>query len=393
MVVTPIQFASTKVVKAIYFSVPQKHFILFAHLKIRLLFPRGMVFKFCCQLSSFNLYPPGQKFFTEVVTITTELAYKVNAPFMVHDTNVKENVPVSSFDHTKYFLIYKIDYLLEQYISIVTKKSECLVVKSTQRNHSIFTFLDWPGILSEKLASRNGTFKSSTFQCFVKVLKIDDRLESFSFHSHNLTIHIREHMRRDAIFVVPNKECNFSYPCVTSIHTSKYSTLNVSVRNMSYNGYPSLDCQYGGLSLLYKQSEKLFELLTVCDKSHFISRNVYFQSENILLVLFWYTKYSSISVSIAVQKTHCKPVYLQKCNWEFVQGTCVRHPSGSRQPPKNFVFRSCKILRTLLWWNFPNQIQLVLVLIVTGHTMGTCFHLMKNVTICWTRTQKCVRAS
>ncbi len=45
----------------------------------------------------------------------------------------------------------------------------------------------------------------------------------------------------------------------------------------------------------------------------------------VLFVLFWYTKYSSISVSITVQNTHCKPIYVQMCNWDLDQDYCIQN--------------------------------------------------------------------
>ncbi len=301
----------------IYFSVPH-NFITYAHLKISISKTKSTVFKFCCQLSSFNFYPPGYRFLTEVTTITTELNYKINASFVVVDKNTKENVPISYLDHIKYFLIFKIQHWFEQHISVTTKKSEYLViVKNTERNHACDLFVvDGPGMLSKELDSRNGTYKSSTFQCFVKVKKINGGFQSLSYHSHNLTVGIRQHATREAICLISNKQCNFTYPCVASVHTSNFSSSKVTIRNLSYQGFISLDCQYEGLSLLYKQSKELFELLTACDKSN-NGRSIYFHSEYILLVLYCYTEYSSISVSTNVQKTHCKPVYVQRCNSEY----------------------------------------------------------------------------
>ncbi len=251
----------------IYFSVPKK-LITYAHLKISVALSKSRVFRFCCQLSSFNFYPPGHRFLTEVSTITTELSYKINASFMVNDKNVKENVPISHSNTVQYFLTYKINYHTEQYLWIVTKKSEHLIIaKNTHRNCScVITVMDGPGILSQKLTSRNQTYISSTFQSFVQVISFKNSVESLAYHSHTLKVVIREHIARDTDFLVPNQKCNFSNPCVASMQAPNHSPLKVTVKNMSYGGFPSLDCQYGGLSLLYTQSRKLFELLTACDK-------------------------------------------------------------------------------------------------------------------------------
>ncbi len=216
------------------------------------------------------------------------------------------------------------------YFLMETKKSCCFEIAIAPKGGLNAEVFDGPGKLSKTLLPLHNIYISSSFTCLV-MLKIyahngmlataESNLQMLfiNFSSFVNILHDR-HLLEPAYIVnmqLPPKN-TIQTPYLLLVETETAFKINVTITNMSYHRayLDTVACRYGGLvgaDNFHKDSQESGPFCMDHDFSASFSRSMYSQNASFLLVLYWFSHYSSITTILSISKTHCSSVRFDSC--------------------------------------------------------------------------------
>ncbi len=312
--------------------------------------------RYCGTQSKFQVFADFVKFDIHL-EITAYILHHVNAFFTVLDKHL-----IGTFDgsvHTSenigFCSFLKLNNKSEVLFYLI-QSDKTTFITVTVANWTFHKVLDGPGLESDDIRPFKNAHSSSTFQCVVlllaQMLKGTD-LSKLDFLSQEVktfkTINVTT--KEIVELGIPNEFC--SKPCVIKLRLEPGFQLNVTVNNMVYKGIDNAVCLYGGLVLLEKLTLENKQIASLC-KTHNEDvtrpKNYYSINSSVVIVLFWYKHYSSVSSSIQISHTKCKPVEICDCSLALY---C--------EHPENY---DCK--------NYLNYVSRYTEVNFTSQSRGTC---------------------
>lgn len=297
-----------------------------------------IVFLFCGHISRFSLFLQDKRVDVSL-QVMTDVHFKLNSVFSVIDQNMLSTV----FTHKETLMkntkeLYRTESLFKpndlmktndsvvccggkftvySYFIRVRKVHHITIRMLLELNHTIF---DGPGYLSNVLMAEQNLYSSSTFQCVVQFMTnlfttAGRKFFVYDSKATNISLSVAIHLGQRTSFLLPTQNCP-NNPCALSVWTEPNFQVNVTVTRITYSGETSFTCQYGGLVAGeeltgdYKESETLCKTHSGAPQHH---RHFYSFNSSLILVLFWFEKYSNISVVVLLSQTKCKPVYFDTC--------------------------------------------------------------------------------
>ncbi len=216
------------------------------------------------------------------------------------------------------------------YFFIETKKSCYFKLDIAPKGGQNAEVFDGPGKLSRTLLPLHNIYISSSFTCLV-MLKLDAhngilataksvlQMLFINFSSFLNTLNGRH-------FLEPGNTTNMQIPPQNTtltlylllVETETAFKINVTITNMSYHSVylDTVACRYGGLvgiNNFHKGSQEKGPICVDHDSSSSLSRSMYSQHASFLLVLYWFSHYSSITAILNICKTHCVSVRFDSC--------------------------------------------------------------------------------
>ena len=209
--------------------------------------------------------------------------------------------------------------LFRYYISV--RKLARVIIKNITSKHHGFLVFDGPGYLSPTMNATKNVIITSTFQCLVLVFLTGDKMtnnEQFKFISKTLsTDNIVINVTNTSMFNIPQLKCMKNVYISLFLAESGYEVNITAIVVKSTNPY-NINCLYAGLVTGERVANDYKESKTICEVNS-VSRgqsiSFYSSNSSLILVMYWYKKYSEIDASVMVSQTKCKPVIINPCHF------------------------------------------------------------------------------
>ena len=283
------------------------------------------IFYICGSCSSFTVYPRSMGLLLLKLYVGIEVKYHLNVSFEVMDTmyitsyqlNYTSTLHTSLINVNDNYLLYifRIQVKKNMYIEIKPDKSFTLIV------------FDGPGFESNVLKKALTTYKTTTFQCILQLLKTS-LLTGFLNHTSQ-TLGISEHIKViDSISLMLPHNSKHEVPFALTVDASHSSYINVSLLFMKYKSQflTSSDCSFGGICIFKELNGVSNDYECVCtnyEPNLGLSRNIYSSGSSANLILYWYKEYSEIEVALNISKTMCKVIIIDPCAAEYFCNPCT----------------------------------------------------------------------
>ena len=273
--------------------------------------------------STFSLYPPYYHLVFRIKTRTgVRQPVVVTAMFCVISGNILESSKPPTIKTLTITAIHKINVAKTTVLTykIETERYNRIVLDLYFKESVIYILYIGPGYLSfrEELY-RNEIKFIDTFQCILQVI-LPELGGVANISSHALfkvqklprkLISVANNIERTVKF--PHTICNKAVTCVLDIrNTAGY--INITIMSFIFKGLPHPDCIYGGMT--WYESLKLVShcYKYSANESLQIQNRIFFsQNSSILMVLYHYNEYSSLSVNFILTPSKCKGIRLNIC--------------------------------------------------------------------------------
>ena len=197
------------------------------------------------------------------------------------------------------------------------------IVYFSREKKSLIIF-DGPDIDSQKLNMiSDNTFTASSFQVSILYLSNKHNIEIIftnSLHKNEVeNHHIFYNINKTIALNSNDLACAHmtNLLCSLKLYTSGNNFINISLISVNYSGSNTGYCKYGGLSV-YDNLNTTKEVLFLCDNPVTLVFDNHYRQEmvsstqSIFLIVYAYYPYSKIELSITMQPTACKEVYIQR---------------------------------------------------------------------------------
>ena len=279
--------------------------------------------QFCGHYSSFNYYPKFNHLRVDLRWFTKEQPLLIINRFTVIQKNLVETIDTfcgNSLQQKTHHLKIKISSkspLLLQIFFLKVLKSSYLNI-GLNKVYSCIIF-DGPGFLSSIIDSyaMNKTsyyYKTSSLQCIVQVLTsyMTKQIMKTSFWYSSSTISPNKivHIRRAQILRFSDRK-ERSSPIIFKIHAGSGNHVNITIVEFKSKMYLVQPCTYGGLHV-ENLSNRFKEGKNIYDESA-LKRNFYSDNQSLTVVIYFYKRYTNISVSLHISDTRCKYIHVDPC--------------------------------------------------------------------------------
>ena len=281
--------------------------------------------QFCGHYSSFNYYPKFTHLRIDVRWFTKEQPLLIKNSFTVIEKDLVETIDTfcgnsmqQKIHNLKIRISSKFPMLLQIFFLKVLKSSQINIGLNMFNLYSCVIF-DGPGFSSSIIASyatNKNTFYyiTSSFQSIVQVLTsyVSKQIIKTNFCYSSVTISSSKlvHIKSTQILKFSDKK-DRSGPIVLKIHARSRNHVNITIVELNSKMYLVQPCTYGGLHV-ENFSSKFKEGKTICDESA-LKRNFYFDNQSLTVVIYWYKRYTNISVSLHISQTSCKYIHADPC--------------------------------------------------------------------------------
>ena len=248
------------------------------------------------------------------------------------------NIPVA---HVKHILEFPNDFLAINF-HIKVKRTELIYIE--MKTHNTLNIFDGPGIFSPKARQviRNGSrvlYQSTTFQvvCFMKMNVLGTIRFVFAalkLDGHNLRVSSTEN-----IHYPKNSICNNYYICILTLSTKSDRYLKLEIQHFIFRGPLSSECVFGGYFAYDNFPDKEIYNTHNCitQDDNYIHRNIYSETNDLVLVLFHYKEYSKhIDMKLKATTSKCLRLTVNICkesnfniNLNTIQDCLVVQPYSS----------------------------------------------------------------
>ena len=293
--------------------------------------------------SIFSVYPPYSQLNIILFTDWFNLFYVLNMTYIVIEKGLlmssstgistrydftRKNDAISLYDikNLRPNLIYKLGTNLVLTYFICVRKSHFIIFEMSDSVLKKNIVYDGPGFLSPVLKNHK-LQTTSSFQCILQII-LSSSLYNYSqsFHSMVFPISIMYKVQNEINNVLhfPNKECSRN-TCVVFLSTNYGHQVNITVDQFKTSGNFDPSCKYAGLVLAEQFSNSDSD--TIC-KSYGPSYkpSLYSSNSSIFMIFYWYKRYMTANVSLTINSTRCKPVYLYP---DYITRVCSRLFRGS----------------------------------------------------------------
>ena len=283
------------------------------------------IFYICGSCSSFTVYPRSMGLLLLKLYVGIEVKYHLNISFEVMDA--------------MYITSYQLNYTLTLHTSLINVNDNyllCIFRIQVKKNMYIeikpdksFTLIifDGPGFESNVLKKTLTTYKTTTFQCILQLLKTS-LLTGFLNHTSQ-TLAISQHIKvNDSITLMLLHKGKHEIPVALSVDASHSSYINVSLLFIRYRSQflSSPDCSFGGICIFKELNGVSNDYECICTNykpNLGLSRNIYSSGSSASLILYWYKEYSEIEVALNISKSTCKVVITDPCAAEYFCYPCI----------------------------------------------------------------------
>ncbi len=239
---------------------------------------------------------------------------------------VLERNSVSTYDSIFYstqnpkwqtFLIFPNGKNLLYYL-IQVKKSRFITVKTFWQDIEMSVH-DGPGLLSSVIQQIDNRYVASSFQCTMIILILSQASSKLSnlfvseFVSNNIDM---KNISYNEMFASPLPvDCQTNL-CILKLNAKPGYQVNVTLVGINFNGQQSPLCFFGGLVVSEELRGDYKEHLPVCKSLGDESKHFFSLNSSIMIVTYNYKHYSSISATVRISQTKCKPVQICDCTFE-----------------------------------------------------------------------------
>ena len=278
----------------------------------------GESYVFTGQYSSFIFYSKFNNILLDIVSHQNLHSLLFNGSFTVIDQNLICNVPVLII---KPDFMYQINakYILSLYFLKVRKLDQITVVILYLNDSGCIKY-DGPGILSRALKCQHIQI-CSTFQCVIHLLIQYFKTGKSYINYYSVPLQFTENIiideKQEFLIKLPNTKCLDSY-CSLSIDALFGYQVNLTVVQIITSGLCDTSCTYCGLVHGEKLVDDYRQPNTLCDHQDgntSPSRSYYSYNFSLIIVLYWYESYSTITVSVKMSHTKCQPVQIDICKY------------------------------------------------------------------------------
>ena len=236
---------------------------------------------------------------------------------VIDDMRIYQNTS-SKYNILQGRLIWSL-YLKQANITVTS-----IMMKAAKYQHFVIKFMmdslifmeifDGPGTLSPLVLKNNqNLYVTSTFQSLIhiwaSVLQEIQLLCGFTYEIHKININNFFKINGANSFITSNGH-TFEVWKVFS-----FSTLNMTILNVTYNGINDPLCTNAGISFYSLNNNSYREITTDCFSLTSIKtkKNMFSSSNESLLVIYSYTEYGKFNLSVNLSSTKCKPVQVNAC--------------------------------------------------------------------------------
>ena len=289
----------------------------------------GLQYWFCGQYSTFSLFSKDNyielcKHSYHYGSIDSE--YKVVGMFMTIDRNLLFNEPtLQRYTYVPILMkamkpqfMYNIKkkYKILRFFITVDILNKVKLAMNDLKNHRYVVF-DGPDLLSDNIGKRkaNKFIITSTFQCLILLLKIDNTEDSLNFSSQKIPVYSQIYIRHNnkSIFHYPNEKCNKNF-CISSFHAEKGNQINITIISVkSEISTQNYNCLYSGLYAGEELVSQFIEARIVPGNNDSQAISFYSHNSSMILFLYWYSGISKIDASVMISLTKCKPLLINPC--------------------------------------------------------------------------------
>ena len=250
-----------------------------------------------------------------------------------------ENTPIADVKH---ILIIPNGFAVVNF-HIVVKRIEFITIRIRTFN-DLGEIFDGPGILSPRIRQfiKNSSFvlyQSTTFQvvCFLQIGVVESL--NFVFTSKKLNVKKLHVSTIQNIIFPQNSICNNYFVCILKLSSEPGTKLKVKIQHFTFRGPLSSECVFGGYFAYDQLPDKEIYNTHNCmtQDENYMHRNIYSETNNLILVFFHYKEYSRhIVMKLKVITTKCKRLSVNICkesslniNLNTIQDCLVVQPYSS----------------------------------------------------------------
>ncbi len=281
---------------------------------------------YCGRHSGFSLYPWSSRVDIKILS-DHEIAYSLKVSYQATDRQF-----ISTFGRFLPSYLQSLPAWIKMFSSVhlhhMRKIVDSVHIQGTKNKHIhlavsafLFLVLDGPGFSSEVTHRFQNTFTTTTFQCLVQLLMPQQTRAKEVFLKFTQSFLALTGVHQ----VYPSfKMCTLSSSSsktgssVLSVRVPVPIKVNITVMNLTFVGYSSALCDHGGMAIL--EGRKFIETHTLCqstDKDSGMSRNLFSEESSMAIVLYWYERYSTISVVLNMSHAVCKSLHIDPCELNY----------------------------------------------------------------------------
>ncbi len=281
---------------------------------------RSLRFKYHGFHPAFNLYPLFRKIRIKLIfESASELNFSVEAQYTVIDARMLHNILTTKHPAliTCIFIHQNIKSPVVLTFHIQVEKTDVIVLQvATPYSETKLLIFDGPGSKS-KLKTNSRSMNMSSFQCLVQTAspKVTTTESYVMFSSYKMRFSATFQIQETSLEINTLKSCNIN-PCVLSVSTKESNFLNVTMTKLNYFSNETLNCNFGAFLILENNVLQHNTLKCESYDSLVDPASVYSRTNNLILLLYWYTEYTKISAHLKISPTKCVVASLEFCAQE-----------------------------------------------------------------------------
>ncbi len=288
-------------------------------------------FVFCGLHSSFSLFPPFNTVKTNIIFYPSA-NYVLKSFYTIIDGNMftMSHSPKDNVFQSSLAVCCRTSQIRYQFLLLVHKL--CSIYISVKHNlNTTLNVYDGPGFQAPLLVPANKTIVVSTFQCFVVLnapLWMSSSQTTIEYLVHNKSVQMKH-------FLTTERKCHLELPPSDKIDSffgvgisaAPGHQLKLGIEKINISTEDRMACNHGGLSIFEDDGFHLKEVLLLCDNllpDIHLKRPVYSNAPRIIVFVFWYKFYSTISMTLSAQNTLCRTLFLNPCHvltWAYQKTT------------------------------------------------------------------------
>ena len=287
-------------------------------------------YKFSGHYSVFNFYPKGR-----YVVICRACLYsmdiKVEGEFTIFDrhclfnsgrldakitgANILSILKYAFYPHTHY-------YLLRFHVAV--RKLDKIIIWLNESRMFRYVAFDGPGFLSDTLHKSSNYITTTTFQILVFMGNphgITNNSLVFASKPLSTSRTVITNENKNSLFHFPDDKCKKGL-CILLVRTHLGYHVNITVISVKSKIINDYGCYYAGIVVGERFNSEYKQIKTTCESNNnSVGQSIYSYKSSLILVIFWYKRYSEINTSVIISQTKCKSVLIDLC---WLHNLCLK---------------------------------------------------------------------